>query len=85
MRQRKSVICYHSIVKNEFTVIIEDGGDGWFWAHSPEVPQANGQGRTPEEAKTDLASAIELVFEYLRDKAAETMPASAMKDTVHVG
>ena len=50
-------------------MIIEDYGDGWFWAHSPEVPQANGQGRTPAIARADLASAIELVFEYLRDKA----------------
>lgn len=81
----RTSICYNTRVKNEFTVIIEDCGDGWFWAHSPEVPQANGQGRTPDDAKADLASAIQLVFEYLRDKAAESMPASAIRDIVRVG
>jgi predicted RNase H-like HicB family nuclease len=70
---------------NEFTVIIEDCEDGWFWAHSPEVPAANGQGRTPEEAKADLANAIELVLELLRDAADEPMPATSITDTVRVG
>ena len=69
---------------NEYTVIIEDGGDGWLWAHSPEVPGANGQGRTPEEAKADLAEAIKLMLEYLRDKALSEMPLSAVRDTVRV-
>lgn len=72
-------------MKNEFTVIIEDGGDGWLWAHSPEVPGANGQGRTPDEAKADLASAIELILEDLRETAEAEMPDGALKDTVHVG
>jgi predicted RNase H-like HicB family nuclease len=57
-------------MRNEFTAIIEPGDDGWFWARSPEVPGANGQGRTPEEAREDLAAAIDLVLEYLRDEAA---------------
>lgn len=70
---------------NEFTVIIEDGGDGWLWAHCPEVPGANGQGRTPEEAKADLADAIELVLECLRSEAEAAMPLSAIKDSVRVG
>lgn len=70
---------------NEFTVIIEDGGDGWLWAHCPEVPGANGQGRTPEEAKADLAAAIELMLEYLRAEATAAMPPTAITDTVRVG
>lgn len=70
---------------NEFTVIIEDGGDGWLWAHCPEVPGANGQGRTPEEAKADLAAAIELMLDYLRSEATAAMPPTAITDTVRVG
>jgi predicted RNase H-like HicB family nuclease len=72
-------------VKNEFTVIIEDGGEGWLWAHSPEVPGANGQGRTPEEAKADLAAAIELILEDMREAAEATMPSAAIKDVVRIG
>lgn len=72
-------------MRNEFTAIIEDGGEGWYWAHSPEVPGANGQGRTPDEALNDLAAAIELVLEHLRDEAARAMPANARQDVVRVG
>ncbi|MGH2632968.1 MAG: type II toxin-antitoxin system HicB family antitoxin [Tepidiformaceae bacterium] len=70
---------------NEFTAIIEDGGDGWYWAHSPEVPGANGQGRTAAEALDDLAAAIELVLAHLRDEAARSMPPTAVRDIVRVG
>lgn len=70
---------------SEFTVIIEDCEDGWFWAYSPEVPAANGEGHTPEEAKAELASAIELVLECLRAEAEASMPVSAIKDSVRVG
>ncbi len=79
------MVWYDPTVKNQYTAIIEDCGDGWFWAHSPEVPAANGQGHTPEEAKADLISAIELVLDYLRDKAEAQMPPSAIRDVVHVG
>ena len=47
---------------NEFTALIEPDGE-WFVAYCPEVPEANGQSRTPEEAKQDLAAAIALVLE----------------------
>jgi predicted RNase H-like HicB family nuclease len=72
-------------MRNEFTAIIEDGGEGWYWAHSPEVPGANGQGRTPHEAIEDLVAAIELVLQYLRDEATRAMPANARQDVVRVG
>ena len=49
-------------MKNEFTAIIEKDGD-WFIAYCPEIPGANGQGRTKEEARKSLAQAIELILE----------------------
>jgi predicted RNase H-like HicB family nuclease len=52
-------------VRNEFTAIIEKDDD-WFIAYCPEVPGANGQGRTKDEAKTSLAEAIELILEDRR-------------------
>ena len=72
-------------MKNQYTAIIEDGGDGWYWAHCPEVPGANGQGKTREEAKTDLALAIELVLEMLRDEAQQEMSPTAVEDRVYAG
>ena len=50
---------------NEFTAIIEKEED-WYIAYCAEVPGANGQGKTIEECKTSLASAISLILEDRR-------------------
>jgi len=50
-------------MKGEFTAIIESVPEGGFWAVCPEVPGANGQGETLEEAKQSLTEAIRLIFE----------------------
>jgi hypothetical protein len=41
-------------VTNQFTAIIEQDM-AWFIACSPEIPRANGQGRTKDEARERLA------------------------------
>ncbi len=69
---------------NEFTVIIEPDGE-WFMAQCPEVPEANGQGLTTEEAKKDLAAAIQLVLEDRREDAFRAASANAVRDVVTVG
>ena len=69
---------------NEFTAIIEQADD-WYIAYCPEVPEANGQGRTVEEAKTDLAAAIELVLEDRREDGLRGVPPEAIRDVVTVG
>ena len=53
---------------NEFTAIIEEDG-GWFIAYCPEIPGANGQGRTSDEARASLAAAIALILEDRREDA----------------
>ena len=50
-------------MKNEFTAVIEKD-ERWFIAFSPEIPGANGQGETKEEA---LSEAIELILEDRRE------------------
>jgi predicted RNase H-like HicB family nuclease len=47
---------------NEFTAVIEPDGE-WFIAYCPEVPGANGQGHTKDEARESLAQAIALILE----------------------
>jgi predicted RNase H-like HicB family nuclease len=71
-------------MRNEFTAIIEPDGD-WFMAQCPEVPEANGQGRTAEEAKNDLAAAIQLVLEDRREDALKAASANALRDVVTIG
>ncbi len=53
-------------MRNEFTAEIHREGK-WFVAFCPEVPEANGQGRTKEECLRNLAAAIKLVFEDRRE------------------
>jgi predicted RNase H-like HicB family nuclease len=45
---------------NEFTAIIEKDGD-WYIAYCLEVPGANGQGRTRQECRQNLAEAMALL------------------------
>ena len=68
-------------MKHEFTAIIERDGE-WFIAYSPEVPGANGQGRTKEEARQSLAEAIQLILEDRREEGLKGVPDSAERDTV---
>ena len=48
-------------MKSGFTAIIEEAEEGGYWAMCPEIPGANGQGETIEEAKNSLEQAIELI------------------------
>lgn len=68
---------------NEFTAIIEPADD-WFIAYSPEIPGANGQGRTSDEARQNLAEAIALILEDRREDALRGVPESAVRETVVV-
>ena len=70
-------------MRNEFTAIIERDGD-WYIAYCPEVPGANGQGRTKAEAKRSLAKAIALILEDRRADGLRGVPADAERDTVVV-
>jgi len=47
---------------NEFTAIIERDQE-WFIAYCPEVPGANGQGRSKAECLENLSEAIQLIKE----------------------
>ena len=61
---------------NEFTAVIEHDGE-WFIAYCPEIPGANGQGKSKEEAKRSLADAIELILEDRREDGLRGVPPNA--------
>ena len=52
-------------MRNEFTATIERD-EQWFVAYCPEVPGANGQGLSKQEAIDSLRSAIALILEDRR-------------------
>jgi len=68
---------------NEFTAIVEKDGD-WFIAYCPEIPGANGQGRTVEECRESLTEAIALILEDRREDGLRGVPKDAIRDVVIV-
>jgi len=70
-------------MRNEFTAIIEREGE-WYIAYSPEIPGANGQGRTKDQARASLAEAIALILQDRREDSLRGVPADAERDTVVV-
>ena len=71
-------------MSNEYTAIIERDGD-WCIAYCPEIPGANGQGKTRDEARRNLAEAIAMIMEDRREDALRGLPDGAERDTVRVG
>ena len=71
-------------MKNEFTAVYEHDGD-WVIAYCPEVPGANGQGRTKDEARDSLADAIALILADRREDGLRGVPDDAERETILVG
>ena len=68
-------------MRNEFTAVFERDG-GWYVAYCPEIPGANGQGRTKSEARRSLLDAIALILEDRRDDGLRGVPPGAERETV---
>jgi len=72
-------------MKAEFTAIIEKAPEGGYWAICPEIPGANGQGRTVEAAKENLRKAIVLILDDRRADMLRGLPEDAIQDKVLIG
>lgn len=70
-------------MRNEFTAVYEHDNN-WTIAYCPEVPGANGQGRTKDEARESLAEAIALILEDRRDEGLRGVPAEAEREVITV-
>lgn len=70
-------------MRNEFTAIIEKDDD-WYIAYCPEIPGANGQGRTKEDVLESLSEAIALILEDRLEDGLRGVPPDAIRETVSV-
>jgi predicted RNase H-like HicB family nuclease len=70
-------------MRNRYTALVQRDGK-WFIAFCPEVPEANGQGKTREECLGSLAAAIELVLDFRRNQGRERAPRGAEQTSVLV-
>ena len=51
-----------SMAAHTFNVVYEDAGDGWVYAHVPELPEIHTQGETLDQAREMVKDAIALVL-----------------------
>ena len=68
-------------MKHEFTAVFERDGD-WYIAYCPEIPGANGQGKSKAEARQSLVDAIALILEDRREDGLRGVPGDAERETV---
>ena len=62
----------------QVTIVYEEGEDGWIVASIPEVPGANSQGRSREEARANVIDALRGVLEL---RFGEHAPVAADSDS----
>ena len=65
----------------EFTAIIEQDGKRYI-AYCPEIPGANGQGRTRDEARENLVESIAPILEGRREEGLRSVPLEAMREYI---
>lgn len=58
------------------TIVYEDGGDGWTVASVPEVPGVHSQGRTRDEARSNVIDALHGILELRFGEHALKEPAA---------
>lgn len=58
---------------HSFSVVFEDAGDGWVYAHVPELPEVQTQGSSLDEAREMVRDAIALVLDERRERG-EAIP-----------
>lgn len=71
-------------MRGEFTAIIESAPEGGYWAICPEVPGANGQGETVEEAKESLRQAVILILEDRLADVRRGLPDDVIQDKIAI-
>jgi predicted RNase H-like HicB family nuclease len=71
-------------MKAEVTALIEHAPEGGFWATCPEIPGANGQGETIDEARQSLREAIELIIHDRVDDYTRGLPSDVICEKLFV-
>ena len=79
VRAERTTVATH--MKHVFTAVFERDGE-WHIAYCPEIPGANGQGKTHDEARDSLRSAIELILEDRLEDGLRGLPEDAIRETV---
>jgi predicted RNase H-like HicB family nuclease len=71
-----------SRVTHTFTAVYQPAKEGGFIAFVEELPGANTQGDTLEEARENLHEAVELILQTNRELARESVDADAIREEI---
>ena len=72
-------------MRNDFTAVYEPAEEGGYVAYAEEVPGAITQGETLEEARENLADAIQLILEANRELSRQgTSVDDVIRETITV-
>ena len=71
-------------VKGQFTAMIGAAPEGGYWAICPEIPGANGQGKSIATAKTSVRAAIRLILRDQVQDARRGLPKNVIRTVVEV-
>ena len=71
-------------MKAEFTAIIEPAPEGGYWAFCPEIPGANGQGESVNDARENLKEAIILILEDRKEDYLRGIPDGAIQEKISI-
>lgn len=71
-------------MRYKFTAVIKKTPK-WFIGFCPEVPGANGQGKTRSECLEDLKAAVELLLEVNREQLDSTLTGKVERVALTVG
>ena len=68
-----------------FNAVYEDAGNGWVYAHVPELPEVHTQGESLDQARAMVQDAIALVLEERRVRGEEIPPTGwALVESVEI-
>jgi predicted RNase H-like HicB family nuclease len=80
-----SVTCMQLDALNlTLTAVFEPAPEGGFTCRFEELPDVFSQGETLEEARANLADALNLVLEYHRDEARGRAVDGAVREPLHL-
>lgn len=71
-------------MKRQFSAIVKKT-DQWYIAFCPEVPGANGQGKSRAECLEDLTEAVKLMLEVNREQTVREVGKGAEETLITVG
>lgn len=68
----------------QLNVVFEDAGEGWVYAHVPELPEVQTQGQDLDEARAMVRDAVDLVLAEQQARGGDPCHGEALVERLDV-